>query len=334
MDQKSAHRVLALTAAVIGLAPSTAAADSAVVRNLEMTRVGSRVSFLLSFSGQPTAASVEMSATGLSIDVGGLELAVPAFAPPSGGIIRRVNTEPAPAGGTRVRLDGATFVGAAATIYRNAILIDARLANDPMILSDPTDTRQPASPSPTPTAPTPVSAPSGPAPVAANAPGGDAPRPAAERQPTKDAPPISQAALLTGSSAADCSAAAAQLKRTPWDVPSLGHHALCLIEGGKLEEARNRVSQIAAFSAEDWRAHLTRAALDARQGRTREAATGFEKARKATRDDAILSAIDLYVRNPLPVIKPAPEPEPEVATGSDAASPAETEPFADPSENR
>ena len=101
MVQKSAYRVLALTAAVIGLTPSTAGADRAVVRNLEMTREGSRISFLLSFSDQPRAAGVETSATGLLIDVGGLELAVPAFAPPSGGLVRRVTTEPTTSGGSK-----------------------------------------------------------------------------------------------------------------------------------------------------------------------------------------------------------------------------------------
>jgi hypothetical protein len=320
MVQKSAYRVLALTAAVIGLTPSTAGADRAVVRNLEMTREGSRISFLLSFSDQPRAAGVETSATGLSIDVGGLELAVPAFAPPSGGIVRRVTTEPTASGGTRVRLEGAAFTGAAATIYRNAILVEARLASDQPIPSEPPESPKAPLPSLAPMDVIPASAPSAPAAIAKEAPKGAAARPPAPGQATRETASISPAALMSGSSAADCSAVRAQLTRTPWDVPSLGHHALCLIETGKLEEAGNRVSQIAAFSADDWRAHLTRAALNARQGRAEEAAAGFEKARMATRDDAIRAAIDIYVRNPLPVIVSPPKPQSE--------TPAPTEPEA------
>jgi hypothetical protein len=300
---------LVLTTLLFVSAGAPAIGQAGAVRNIEIVREGSLVSFLLTFSTQPTAASAVITSEGLAVLVSGVDLSVPAFAPPAGDVIRTVSALNDAPGSTRFRLEGARFSAASATLYHNAVLVETRLSDDQPTRTDETSAAAPAAdrpvqaPAQAPSSPPPVSsAPTRPAPPKSGPRAGAAP---AEPAETPGAPPapatntapeaqLSRAALLSGSSAPDCATARARLTKTPWDMPSLGHHTLCLIEAGKLEDAANRVEQIAAFNPDDWRAHLARAALDARQGRVDAAAQGFEKARAAARDETVKAAVKAY----------------------------------------
>ena len=58
----------------------------------------------------------------------------------------------------------------------------------------------------------------------------------------------------------------------------MGDHALCLIDAGKLDEAKNRLDQLGAITPRDWRVALGRAVLAETAGDMETAKAGFESA--------------------------------------------------------
>ncbi len=88
-----------------------------------------------------------------------------------------------------------------------------------------------------------------------------------------------------------CAGAEEQLAKDAWSLPALGNRALCLIDQQKFPEAKNRLDQLAAFSPEDWRVDLGRAALATQQGNASQAEIGYRNAAQLAPDEATRSAI-------------------------------------------
>ncbi len=156
----------------------------------------------------------------------------------------------------------------------------------------------------------PVPAAPAPAPVAIAA---AAPAPAA---PTT-------ATAMAGIDAARCSTAADELAKDAWALAAMGDHALCLIDAGKLDEAKNRIDQLAAITPQDWRVALGRAKLAEKAGDTETAQVDFVSASLAAPDDAVRETItervsatpddkETDIELPLPTA-PAPAPTPKAA---------------------
>ena len=71
----------------------------------------------------------------------------------------------------------------------------------------------------------------------------------------------------------------------------MGDHALCLLDAGKLDEAKSRIDQLAAITPMDWRVALGRAVLDEKSGNAEKAQAGFVSASLAAPNDTIRAAI-------------------------------------------
>ncbi len=71
----------------------------------------------------------------------------------------------------------------------------------------------------------------------------------------------------------------------------MGDHALCLLDAGKLDEAKSRIDQLAAITPIDWRVALGRAVLDEKSGKAEKAQAGFVSASLAAPNDTIRAAI-------------------------------------------
>jgi len=96
---------------------------------------------------------------------------------------------------------------------------------------------------------------------------------------------------MAGIDAARCSTAADELAKDAWALAAMGDHALCLVDAGKLDEAKNRLDQLAAITPQDWRVVLGRAMLAEKAGDTETAQAGFVSASLAAPNDAIRATI-------------------------------------------
>lgn len=105
------------------------------------------------------------------------------------------------------------------------------------------------------------------------------------------APAPTPTASMAGIDAARCATAADELAKDAWALAAMGDHALCLIDAGKLDEAKNRLDQLAAITPQDWRVSLGRATLAEKAGDMETAQAAFVSASLAAPTDDIRTAI-------------------------------------------
>lgn len=285
-----------LTALSLGAtahAQSAPASTSARINDIQIARDGETVSILVKLSQQPAAAAAKPTGESLTIDIDGLSLVPLTLAPPAGSLVTKVE-----AGAKGLTLSGAAFGSATTVIYRNAVLIEAKLAEpDLRAGSSLMAAATPAKP-----APAPVAAPTPPAPAATPvaAAANDlqshpAPAPVVHPKPAPAAPPkpapAGPTASLAGIDAARCTAAAAELAKDAWALAAMGDHALCLLDTGKADEAKNRLDQLAAITPQDWRVALGRAVLEEKAGDIVKAQASYVAASLAAPNDAIRANI-------------------------------------------
>jgi hypothetical protein len=252
------------------------------IDDIQVSREGDKVSILVKLSQQPAAASARISDSDLVVEIDGLTLMKLALAPPPGSLVSRVEAD-----GRKLTLSGAALAAASTVIYRNAVLIEARLAEPVLRLG--TSLLGPAAAAPT----QPSGLESHPAPIAA--PGSAAPvavKPAAlAPAAAKPADYTLSTASLAKIDAARCAAAATEVAKDAWAVAALGDHALCLLDAGKPKEAKERLDQLAAFAPDDWRVALGNAGLAGAKGDAAKAQDGYRVAARLAPDDAIRAAI-------------------------------------------
>lgn len=287
--------VLAAPVAHAQSAPPRAAAPSASlparIDDIQVARDGDAISILIKLSQQPAAAAAKASGEALTVEIDGLTLAPLSMSPPPGSLVTKVETAIG-----KLTLSGAAFSNAKTVIYRNAVLVEARLA-EPAALQAGASlmAHAPAKPAPQTTAaetPPPI--------VAAPAPITHADELQSYTAPAPATPPPSlqavSTAALAGVDAARCAAAASELEKDAWALAAMGDHALCLLDADKLDEAKSRIDQLAAITPMDWRVALGRAVLDEKAGDAEKAQTGFVSASLAAPNDKIRAAITARIK--------------------------------------
>jgi hypothetical protein len=296
--------VASVCLAVAAYVGAPAYAQSARVEDIQVSRSGETISILVKLSQQPAAASAKSVGNDLLVEIDGVDLTRLVLDPPAGSLVRHVD-----AAGRKMTLSGAAFGEASTVIYRNAVLIEAKLAEPKLrggssLMASVAPTPAPASTSaatPPPMAKPVAVAP--PPPLKTPAPEklpAKAPEPSngLESQPAPvlvSAPAVSKPkASITGMANIDtarCTAAAHDVEKDPWAIAALGDHALCLLDQGKTREAGNRLEQLAAFAPEDWRVALGRAALAAEKGDASNAEIGYRTAALLAPDEHVRAAI-------------------------------------------
>jgi hypothetical protein len=122
----------------LGLAASACAlpafGQEARIEDIQISQpeAGGGVSILVKLSGQPKSAGASQVGGALVVEIDGVALPALAFDPAGNAMVRHVAVTP-PEGGagapsSRIRFEGAAFADASTTIYRDAVLIEARLA--------------------------------------------------------------------------------------------------------------------------------------------------------------------------------------------------------------
>lgn len=297
----------------------TPAASAPVVRpsqplparidDIQVAREGETISILVKLSQQPAAAAAKSSGETLSVEIDGVALSPLALATPAGSLVTRVE-----ASNKTLTLSGAAFASATTVIYRNAVLIEAKLAEptlksgSSLMSGTPVAAAKPAV-SPVPPAVTAAPHVTEPpaAPLAAPTPQPKPSEPSTGGLESHPAPisllpgakPAGPTATLAGIDAARCTTAEGELKKDPWALVAMGDHALCLLDTDKIEEARNRLDQLAAITPLDWRVALGRAILDSRNGDVAKADEGYRAAAKAAPSDGVRSAISKKISAPV-----------------------------------
>ena len=237
----------------------------------------------MKLSHQPVAAVAKTNGDNLVLELNGLSLTKLRLEPPAGSMIRQVEAEDA-----RLTLSGAAFGEASTVIYRNAVMVEAKLA-EPALRG--ASLMPNAAPPLVPKQPEPQSAPEPTQVAAAVAPPSPPPAPPASAAPAQSLDQPAFAARLARLDTARCAQAAVELKKDPWSVPALGDHALCLLDMGSSTEAGNRLDQLAAFAPEDWRVALGRAVLAAQKGDASNAEIGYRAAAMLAPDPEVRAAI-------------------------------------------
>ena len=279
--------------------------EPARINDIQVSREGETISILVRLSQQPAAATARASGDDLVVEIDGVSLAKLALDPPAGSLVRHVE-----ALDRKLTLSGAAFGQTSTVIYRNAVLIETKLAEPEMrgasLLANatPATIAPPAVPGAAP--PVETSAKESPKTVLV-AEAAPPPKPpenanALESHPFSPAPkppaPKTAIAALAGIDAARCQTASGEIAKDPWTLAALGDHALCLFDAGKTLEAKNRLDQLAAFSPEDWRVALGRAALDAAAGDASKAEIGYRTAAQLAPNDSIRAAITASLEKP------------------------------------
>ena len=124
-------------AAGMCLAPAVAqeGRSGARIEDIEISQAapeaGGGVSILVKLSEQPKSAAASQAGGALVLDIDGLLLPTLAFDPAGNAMVRHVAVTPSAgaAPGSKIRFEGAAFSGASTTIYRDAVLIEAKLAD-------------------------------------------------------------------------------------------------------------------------------------------------------------------------------------------------------------
>ncbi len=271
---------------------------TARINDIQVARTGDTISILVKLSQQPAAAKVKSSGETLTLEIDGLQLNALKLTPPAGSLVTRVE-----AASGKLMLSGVAFSSPKTVIYRNAVMIEAKLAEPALpaatsLMGATIVAPKPAASAPIERAPVKaVETPAVPAPIpVALTP---APQPKLETPDelqSHPAPPqpvaaASHTASMAGVDAARCSTAAKELAEDAWALAAMGDHALCLIDAGKLDEAKNRLDQLGAITPRDWRVALGRAALAETAGDMETAKAGFESAALAAPNDAVRAAI-------------------------------------------
>jgi hypothetical protein len=328
---------LVVSALALSLAGAPANAQEAQpaprIDDIQISQAGAEagggVSILVKLSQQPKSASAIQVGGALVVQIDGITLPVLAFDPASNLMVRHVTVTPSVASdtpGSRIRFEGAAFAGASTTIYRNAVLVEAKLAEPSLPASSSlmaAGSPKAATPKPLtikpPTATPSTPAALKPAPTVAMSQPSDAKTADAKPNaleshvspvarvasvtaartagPTPPTPPVAPTrasatmATIAKLDTAACASAEAQLAKDSWSLPALGNRALCLIDQQKYPEAKNRLDQLAAFSPEDWRVELGRAALAAQKGDASAAEIGYRNAAQLAPDEATRAAI-------------------------------------------
>jgi len=207
---------LALVAGAAGTA-CPAMAQAARIENIEASEAQQSLKILVSLDRQPRSAAVSIEDGQLILDIDGLTLAPLAFAPPPGLPVKQVTTTPSGPNSARIMLVGSEVIAPSATLYRNAVLVEA--------------TVQPGSVDADP------------------APAIETPRKVSSPKSEPSGPIDITAAVKVSASA--CETARALLAKDAWNIQALGDHAVCLARAGKSDEAANRLDQLAAFNPED-----------------------------------------------------------------------------------
>lgn len=288
--------VIAAPAAHAQSAPPKATPASASlparIDDIQVARDGDAISILIKLSQQPSAAAAKASGEALTVEIDGLTLAPLSMSPPPGSLVTKVET----ASG-KLTLSGAAFSNANTVIYRNAVLVEARLA-EPAALQAGASLMVHAAPAKP--APQTIAAETPPPIVAAPAPIAHADELQSHIAPASAMPPPSpqaaSTAALAGVDAERCAAAASELEKDAWALAAMGDHALCLLDADKLDEAKNRIDQLAAITPMDWRVALGRAVLDEKAGETEKAQAGFVSASLAAPNDKIRAAITARIK--------------------------------------
>lgn len=269
--------VLAATPAVFA---QTAPSEQARIDDIQISADAGKISILVKLSQQPVAAIAKAAGDDLVIELNGLSLAKLALEPPAGSMIRRVEAEDG-----KLTLSGAAFGETTTVIYRNAVMVEAKLA-EPALRG--ASLMPNAAPPLVPKKPEPQAAPQPTQVAAIVAPPSPPPQaPAPGKVVDQPVSPAKLAKLDT----ARCADAAIELKKDPWSVPALGDHALCLIDIGSSAEANTKLDQLAAFAPEDWRVALGRAVLAQQKGDASNAEIGFRAAAALAPDAEIRAAI-------------------------------------------
>ena len=276
-----------LVAVVLAAAPAafaqTAPSEQTRIDDIQISAEAGKISILVKLSHQPVAAIAKASGDDLVLELSGLSLAKLKLQPPAGSMIRHVEAEDG-----KLTLSGAAFGEASTVIYRNAVMVEAKLAEPALrgasLMPNAAPPLVPKEAEPqAATEPTEVAAAIAPAPA-----------PAAGPAPDRSVSPAKLANLDT----ARCAEAAIDLKKDPWSVPALGDHALCLLDMGSSAEANTRLDQLAAFAPEDWRVALGRAALAAQNGDASSAEIGYRAAAMLAPDAGIRAAITAKYAQP------------------------------------
>lgn len=259
----SSAALCALAAAMPAHAQSGPAttAVSARINDIEVAQEAEAVSIVVKLSQQPVAAAAQIAGETLTVEIDGLTLAPFTLAPPSGSLLTKVD-----AASGKLTLSGAAFGSATTVIYRNAVLIEAKLAEPALRGGSSLMTGASAA----------------------------APAKLVEAAVSKPSSAVSIASLA-GISAVRCTTAAAELEKDAWALSAMGDHALCLLDGDKPDEAKNRLDQLAAITPQDWRVALGRAALAEKSGDAVKAQAGYVSASLAAPTDAIRAAISGHI---------------------------------------
>lgn len=267
-------------------AAPTPPAPSARINDIQVGRDGETISILIKLSQQPAAAAAKASGEALTVEIDGVTLAPLTLAPPAGSLVTKVE-----ATSGKLTLSGAAFANATTVIYRNAVLVEAKLA-EPSLHAGASLMAAAAPAKPTPAiAPIPIAPaaapqkPAQPADALQSHPAPATPSPAP--QPQK----ATSTAAIAGIDATRCTTSAAELAKDAWALSAMGDHALCLLDAGKLDEAKSRIDQLAAITPQDWRVALGRAVLEEKSGDPIKAQTAFVSASLAAPNDAVRAAI-------------------------------------------
>ena len=343
-------------------APASAPAQATKIVDIEVAQDGDVVSILVKFSGQPSAASARADGKDLKLAIDGVTLPQLTLTPPAGSLVTHVaaaNGQITLSGAAlsspdiviyrhavlvKAKLADPADIGGASLM--TGLITGPAVATAPAALVQPPIPVAPA-PMPTPPSPKPISVapPSAAIPVAPPAPAPEpavaivpAPQPPPEHPPTPRAPddelhsapaPAAPAAALAtasiaGIDAARCTAATDELAKDSWALGAMGDVALCLIDQGKIDEARARLDQLGAITPQDWRVSLGRAALASDGGDTKAANDLFLAASLGAPNDAARLALvsrivpvgvvvpEGLVAEPVLTAEPAPAPEPDL----------------------
>ena len=219
------------------------------IEDIQVAQDGATVSILVKFSSQPSAASARTDGKDLKLDIDGIAITPLSLTPPQGSLIAHVT-----ASNGQVVLSGAALGTPDVIIYRHAVLLKAQLAEPATIGGTSLMTGQITG------APIAV-APQPPLPLITTQPK-TAPVPIPVPTPAVTPAPVPlPTASLAGIDAARCTAATDELAKDSWALSAMGDVALCLIDQGKLEEARTKLDQLGAITPQDWRVSLGRAVL-------------------------------------------------------------------------
>lgn len=104
---------------------------NAKINDIQVARDGDNVSILVKMSQQPGAASVKSTGETLTLEVDGLLFNTLNLSPPAGSLVTRVE-----AASGKLTLSGVALSNPSTVIYRNAIMIEAKLAEPKLAGSD------------------------------------------------------------------------------------------------------------------------------------------------------------------------------------------------------